>query len=113
MRVWSGGSSQSRLQRSTSQNACQRGSSGSALNSGLGADVPEVAAEPPVAQAGADILMAGDEPAVEPLVVVDGGPLAQAPQNRVRIAQKRGVRGIELRLFLYKHGLTIRLNPPS
>ena len=82
MRVCSGGSTKSRLQRSTSQNACHCGSSGSALNSRLGADVPEVAPEPPVAQAGADVGVARDEPAVEPLVVVDGGRLAQ----RVRAA---------------------------
>ena len=38
----------------------------------FGADVPEVPAETAVAKAGADVSVAGDEPALEPLVVVNG-----------------------------------------
>ena len=53
------------VQRSVSQNACRRGSSGSAAQLVLAADVTEVAAEPPVAQACAHLGVPGDEPAVE------------------------------------------------
>ena len=54
------------------------------LELGLAADVPEVPAEPAVAQAGAHVLVAGDEPAVEALVVVDRRRLAERGERRDR-----------------------------
>ena len=73
----------------------------------------EVAPEPLVPEAGADVLVARHEPAPAPLVVEDSSQLPQAVQDRVGILQKGRVRGIEDKLILYKHRLTIRLERPS
>ncbi len=62
----------------------------------LGTDVPEVAAQPPVAQTGADICVTRDEPAVELLVVEHGDRLAELRQDRVRIREKLRGRRVEL-----------------
>ena len=58
------------------------------LELGLGADVAEVAAEPPVAQAGAHVGVAGDEPAVELLVAKDRRRLAERGERRIRVGQE-------------------------
>ena len=76
-------------------------------------DVTEVASEPPVAQAAADILVPGDEPALPAGVVEERGPFAQAVQHRIRIPQKPGVGGVEPDRLAQGHRLTISCRPPS
>src|ERR1051326_9089136 len=57
--------------------------------------VPEVAPEALVPEAAADVLVAGDEPALPALVAEDAGGFAQAGQLGVRIRKECGVNGIE------------------
>jgi hypothetical protein len=64
-------------------------------------------------QAGPDLLVPRHEPASETLVVEHARALAQAIQNGIGILQEGWIGRIERQLILYKHGLTIRLNPPS
>jgi hypothetical protein len=61
----------------------------------LAADVAEVAAEPPVTQAAADVRVTGDEVAAEVLVEVDGVGLAQGAECRIGIGDERRVGGVE------------------
>jgi hypothetical protein len=61
----------------------------------LAPDVPEVTAEPPVAQTGADVCMASDEPALEPLLVEQRRLLSQRGKRRIGVGQKGGTGGIE------------------
>ena len=61
----------------------------------LAADVPEVAAEPPVAQARPHVRVSGDEPAVEPFVVVERSVLAQRREPRIRVVEELGRGGVE------------------
>src|SRR5207253_2106132 len=75
--------------------------------------VPKVATEALVAQARPHVFVPGHEPAPTGLVVEHRSALAEPVQRRVRILQKRGIRGIERTLHLYNYGLTIRLDRPS
>ena len=61
----------------------------------LRADMAEVAAEALVAQAGAHLCMARDEPAVEPLVVGDRSLLPQRVQCGIRVGDERRVCRVE------------------
>ena len=65
------------------------------LELALGADVAEVASEALVAQAGAHLCMACDEPAVELLVVADGCLLSERVQRGVRVGDERRIGRIE------------------
>ncbi len=113
MRVWSGGSSQSRLQRSTSQNADQRGSSGSALNSSSRSDVAVVAAKAAIAQARAHVRMTGDEPAVELSWRKHRCRLAKLGERGVRVGEELGCGGIEATAYSREPTYSRRPYTPS
>jgi hypothetical protein len=65
--------------------------------------VPEVATEAPVSEAGTDVLVAGDEPASELLVVEHALALAQPFEHRVRIGEERRIRRVEAERFREGH----------
>ena len=57
--------------------------------------MPEVPAEAAVAEARADVGMPRDEPALEPLVVVERRLLAQGGEPRVRVGQEGRIARVE------------------
>ena len=61
----------------------------------LAAYVAEVAPEPAVAQARADVGVPGDEPALEPLLVVERRLLPQRGEARIRVGQEGRVGRVE------------------
>src|SRR5205823_12834145 len=61
----------------------------------LAADVPEVTAEPPVAQAGAHVRVPGDEPALEPLLVEQRRLFPKRGKGRVRVCQEGAIADVE------------------
>ena len=73
--------------------------------------VPKVPTQAFVTQATADVLVAGHEPPLAPLVVEDGRGLPEPAQGRVGILEEARIRGIEGRRLPQSHGPNHR--PPT